>query len=77
MNSLIDVATGGQRRSYVNFIYRVYVVIKDFKDTLTPLVRLFLRREATPSPLSASSARYRSSQAARLQPSACSSITPS
>lgn len=44
MNSLIDVATGGQRRSYVNFIYRVYAGNPYFKDTLTPLVRLFLHQ---------------------------------
>ncbi len=42
MISLIDVTTSHQQRSFVDFIYRVYARNLCYRDTLIPIVKLFL-----------------------------------
>jgi len=42
MICLTDVTTSRQKRSFVDFIYRVYAGRRCYKDTLMPVVNLFL-----------------------------------
>lgn len=44
MISLIDVTTRAQKRSFVDFVYRVYAGQPSYKDTLMPVQKLFLDR---------------------------------
>jgi hypothetical protein len=47
MISLTDVTTRRQKRSFVDFIYRVYAGQPCYKDTLMPVVKLFLHEGDT------------------------------
>jgi GNAT superfamily N-acetyltransferase len=42
MISLMDVTTRRQKQSFVEFVYRVYAGQRCYKDTLMPVVKLFL-----------------------------------
>jgi hypothetical protein len=47
MISLVDVTTRHHKRSFVDFIYRVYAGNLCYRDTLTPIVKLFLSQRDT------------------------------
>lgn len=44
MSSLVEVSTGRQKRSFIDFVYRVYAGNPCYKDSLVPVLKLFLAR---------------------------------